>query len=345
MDSILSGDIGGTNARLAVFRFGGGAGGRDWEILASKTYPARDFQGLEEVLREFLRETGLRPAIASLGVAGVIRGGAVRMTNLPWQPDAGRIARDLALSRVLFLNDLEAAAWGIEALGPSGQTVLHAGEPDAEGNRCLCSAGTGLGEAGMVSTPAGHLPFHSEGGHVNFAPRDAVEIDLLRHLMAQFGHVSYERVVSGPGLLNVYAFLRDTGRGTEPGWLADRIRGGSPGKVVTECALAGESELCTAAVELFARVYGSAAGNLALKTTATGGVWLGGGIAPSILPFLGAAGFREAFVSKGRLTPVMEKIPVSVVTDDRLALLGAARAGLRTFLRDHGGGDAGRGAP
>lgn len=333
VETILAGDIGGTNARLAVFE----AGDRDFEITAAKTYPARDYPDLETILARFLGETGLHPSVACLGVAGVIRRGVVEMVNLPWRVDAAVLSRKLAIPVVRLLNDLEAAAWGVEALEPAGEEILLEGEPDLEGNRCLCSPGTGLGEAGMVYTPEGHLPFRSEGGHVNFAPRDDLEIDLLRHLLERYGHVSYERVLSGPGLGTLYRFLRDTGRGTEPAWLAERLEGGTPGSVITELALSGQSEICSAALDLFVSIYGSAAGNLALKTAATGGVWLGGGIPPRILPRLRGSAFRKAFVSKGRLRHMMEKVPVRVVTDDRLALLGAARSALR-FVRGFSGG-------
>lgn len=321
---ILAGDVGGTHARLALFS---SAAGGSLALKATRTYPSAGFPGLQEVLAEFLRETGARPRAASLGIAGVIRKGKVEMmVNLPWRPEAAAIARALGMERVHFLNDMEAAAWGVEALGPEGQAELLSGDADSDGNRCLISAGTGLGEAGIVRHPEGYLPFRSEGGHVNFAPRNELESDLLRHLAARFGgHLSYERVCSGPGLVNVYAFLRDTGRGEEPAWLAERIQAGSAGRVITDCALKGESELCSAALDLFVSIYGSAAGNLALKTLATGGVWLGGGIAPRILDRLRGPVFREAFLSKGRLRPMMELIPVKVCIDDRLALLGAAR--------------------
>lgn len=328
METILSGDIGGTHARLALFQADGG----EVSFSAIKTYPSKDFAALEDVLHAFLEETKARPVAAALGVAGVLRGNTVQMVNLPWRPDASVIASKLSIPKVLFLNDLEAAAWGVPALGLESRKTLHAGEPDPDGNLCLVSAGTGLGEAGMIRVRDGFLPFRSEGGHVNFGPRNEVELDLLRYLTERFGSsVSYERIVSGPGLLNVYSFLRDTGRGSEPAWLADRFKAKphTPGRVITDCALSGESELCSDALDLVVSVYGSAAANMALKTLATAGVWLGGGIAPRILDRLRGPIFRESFLSKGRLRSMMEKIPVHVSTDDRLALLGAARAALK----------------
>lgn len=326
VDFIVSGDIGGTNARLALFQAEGGV----VRFSSQKTYPSRDFAALEDVLKAFLEETGAKPVAAALGVAGVLRGNTVQMVNLPWKPDATFIAAKLGIPKVLFLNDLEAAAWGVPALGPESRRTLHVGEPDPDGNLCLISAGTGLGEAGMVRKGDGYIPFRSEGGHVNFGPRNALEIDLLNHLTKRFGSVSYERIVSGPGLHNVYLFLKETGRGEEPAWLTERFQAKphTPGRVITDNALSGESQLCSDTLDLFVSIYGSAAGNLALKTLATAGVWLGGGIAPRILPRLQGPIFQEAFLAKGRLRSMMERIPVHVSTDDGLALLGAARAAL-----------------
>jgi glucokinase len=326
VEFILSGDIGGTNARLALFQAEGGV----VRFSALKTYQSRDFAALEDVLSAFLADTGAKPVAAALGVAGVLRGNTVQMVNLPWKPDALVIAAKLGIPKVLFLNDLEAAAWGVPALGPESRVTLLNGDPDLDGNLCLISAGTGLGEAGMVRWGGVHLPFRSEGGHVNFGPTNALEIDLLNHLSKRFGTVSYERIVSGPGLHNIYLFLKETGRGEEPAWLAERFQAKphTPGRVITDCGLSGESQLCSDAIDLFVSVYGSAAGNLALKTLATAGVWLGGGIAPRLLPRLQGPVFRDAFFNKGRLRSMMERIPVHVSTDDRLALLGAARAGL-----------------
>ncbi len=336
---ILAGDIGGTNARLAVFEKDGPIG--DPSIF--KTYASGEFPTLEDVLRRFLSETGVRPAAVALGIAGVIRRNQVEMmANLPWKPDAAAMSANLGLPPILFLNDLEAAAWGVSVLGPSGQATLLEGESDPDGNRCLLAAGTGLGEAGIVRTAEGWLPFRSEGGHANFAPRDELEIELLRALQARYGHVSFERVLSGPGLYNIYKFLRDTGRGAEPPWLHRRLRDGSPGRVITDCAMTGESELCEKAVGLFVRIYGTAAGNLALKTLATGGVWLSGGIAPRLLSRLQSEEFRESFQSKGRMRGMMERIPVRVATDGRLAVLGAANAAVHMVLESAHLSPAGR---
>jgi glucokinase len=207
--------------------------------------------------------------------------------------------------------------------------VLSAGEADPAGNGAVIAAGTGLGEAGLVFDGRRRRPFASEGGHADFSPRGETELELWRHLAARLGHVSWERVVSGPGLVNVYGFLRDTGRGDEPAWLAEEMREGDPAAAIARAALGGRSDLAARALEIFASAYGAAAGNVALHFAADSGVWIAGGIAPRVLPALRAQGFLEAFRDKGRFRPWLEKVPVRVVLDERAPLLGAARFALR----------------
>jgi glucokinase len=229
-----------------------------------------------------------------------------------------------------LINDLEANAWGIATLSSDDIAVLNPGESDGAGNLALISAGTGLGQAGLHWDGTRYRPFASEGGHVDFAPRNRLEMDLLEFLLRQFPRVSYERVVSGPGLQNIYRFLRETGRGDEPPWLAARLREQDPNAVVAQAALSGESALCVQALDLFVALYGAAAGNLALTLLATGGVYLGGGIAPKILPKLKDPIFLNAFFTKGRLRPLLETVPVRVILNDQTALFGAARYALET---------------
>ena len=224
-----------------------------------------------------------------------------------------------------LVNDLEANAHGISVLAPEDFSVLHPGAADASGNRALISAGTGLGEAGLLADDAGYRPYPSEGGHCDFAPQNETESHLLLHLMGRFGHVSYERVLSGPGLYNIYQFFRDTGRAEEPAWLAEEIRQRDPSAVISENALKGSCELCVKTMDQFVSLYGAEAGNLALKTMATGGLFIGGGIAPKILPKLKEPGFLKAFTAKGRVSSLLEAIPVRVILNDKTALLGAAR--------------------
>ena len=325
---VLAGDVGGTNVRLALFRDGEDpVRPEGLEVL-----PCRNYAGLEEALRDYLARRNLQVSQACLGVAGVIAGGAMEMVNLGWKATEAGLAGALGLEAMAFINDLEATAHGIEALAPADIRVLSPGVEDPNGNRCLIAAGTGLGETGMLRIAAGYLPFHSEGGHADFGPRGEIQAELLKHLAGR-GRASWERVVSGPGLAAIYAFLRDTGRGEEPAWLAERLRAEDPGRVISEAGLSGESALCGDALDLFVSAYGAEAGNLALKLLATGGVYVGGGIAPKILAKLEAGAprgglFLDAFWDKGRLRPVLEKMPVKVILNDRAALLGAARVAL-----------------
>jgi glucokinase len=226
---------------------------------------------------------------------------------------------------VELINDLEANAYGIAALQPSDFFVLNEGAGGADGARALIAAGTGLGEAGLLPGEAGDRVFASEGGHADFAPRNEIEMELLRHLLRQWPHVSYERVLSGPGLYNLYRFLRDTGRGAEPQWLADRLAAENPSAVISETGLSAQAEICVQALDLFASIYGAEAGNLALKVKATGGVFVGGGIAPKLIGKLQDRVFMRAFVDKGRMSSLLEAMPVRVILNDQAALLGAAR--------------------
>jgi glucokinase len=305
---LLAGDVGGTNTRLGWFVI---ERGRPVARMVDK-YPSRDHAGLVEG--------------AAFGVAGPVRAGRVETSNLPWVVVAADLARALGLPAVELLNDLEANTHGIAALGPDDVHTLAPGGAHAVGNIAVIAAGTGLGEAGAYWDGRCHHPFACEGGHGDFAPADALEDALLAHLRTRIGpHVSWERVVSGPGLVNLYEFLRDTGRGAEEPGLRAALSRDDPAAVIAHAALADESPLCVAALERFAALYGAEAGNLALKVMATGGVYLGGGIAPQILPFLETRGFLPAFRAKGRMRSLLEAMPVRVILNDATALLGAAR--------------------
>jgi glucokinase len=256
----------------------------------------------------------------------------VETTNLPWVVDSRQVATELGLDQVSLINDLYANAHGIALLGESDFVVLNAGLPHPAGNRALISAGTGLGEAGLFfDAKGGYHPFPSEGGHTDFAPRNDLEMELLRYLLGRFEHVSYERLLSGPGLHNIYEFLRDTGRGEEPAWLAEQIAAGDPSAAISKSALEGTSEICVQALDIFVSLYGAEAGNLALKMLATGGVYVGGGIAPRIIRKLSSTAFMKSFAGKGRLSNLLKEIPVRVITNDKTALLGAGRVAALAF--------------
>jgi len=325
---ILAGDIGGTNARLSYYRE------QDDKVhftaVHESVFRSREFRGLDEVVLKFVSETGVRPAIASFGIAGPVRNGRVETPNLPWVIESSRLAQELQLDSVSLINDLEAQAWGIQCLEASDTVALNPviGQTPG-GNQAVVAAGTGLGEAGLIWDRGHHKIFACEGGHCDFAPRNELEIELLRYLLTRFGHVSYERIVSGPGLVNVYLFLKDTHRGVEPQWLRDEIAAGDPGAAISRAGVDAKAPLAEQALDLWISIYGAEAGNVALKILATGGIFLAGGIAPKILPKLAGPLFMQAFLSKGRMQPLLEAVPVRVITNGKTGLLGAACYGAR----------------
>jgi glucokinase len=321
---ILAGDIGGTNARLAYFQAQNG----HLTVAAESVFPSREHRGLDEIVGQFVAQQGIRPEVACFGVAGPVRNGRVETSNLPWTVDASRLAGKLQLPATLLINDLEANAWGIASLEEKDLVPLNRVKGMPIGNQAVIAAGTGLGEAGLFWDGHKHQIFASEGGHCDFAPRNELEMELLRYLAARFGHVSYERIVSGPGLVSVYHFFRDTQRGEESKSLRDALAQGDAAAVISRAAMCGQSPLAEQSLDLWISIYGAEAGNLALKLMATGGIYLGGGIAPKLVSKLAGPLFMQAFLSKGRLQPLLESIPVRVITNDKIALFGAARYAL-----------------
>ncbi len=318
---ILAGDIGGTSARLALFEIRNDA----LSSVVERTYRSREHGGLREIVSKFVAEHRRVIEHASFGIAGPVINGRVNTPNLPWVVDAQDLAQELGLEATGLLNDLEANAYGVAALSAGDLVVLNEGAPDAAGNAAVISAGTGLGEAGLYWDGKRHHPFAGEGGHADFAPRNETEIELLRYLLRLHERVSYERVLSGPGLQNIYGFLRDTGRSMESPAVVEQMRSADPAAVISRAALDGSCALCAQALELFVSIYGAAAGNLALKVMATAGVYIGGGIAPQILEKLKSPQFVDAFTAKGRLKSLCAAIPVRVILNPKTALLGAAR--------------------
>jgi glucokinase len=317
---VLAGDIGGTNTRLAFFQ----VESQRLHLVSEAVFPSRKYQNLQQIISEFSSSQNYRAEAACFGIAGPVNNGVVQTPNLPWTVVASAIANEIGLTYVQLLNDLEANAHGIELLSARDTICIHAGSPEATGNRAVISAGTGLGEAGLFWDGQNHLVFASEGGHGDFAPRNDLELELLRYLERQFEHVSYERVLSGPGLVNIYSFLRDTGRAEEPDWLRLEMQTGNPAAVISSAALAGNNPLCQKALDLFVSIYGAEAGNLGLRFMARGGVFLGGGIAPKIAPKLVSALFMESFTAKGRMSSLLQAMPVYIITNEKTALLGAA---------------------
>jgi glucokinase len=318
---ILAGDIGGTNARLAYFEPQNG----HLQLVSERVFPSREHRELGEIVVRFLDESGTRPEAACFGIAGPVRNGRVETSNLPWVIEQSLLAKQIHTPATMLINDLEASAWGIGALAEADLVPLNRVVGTVVGNQAVIAPGTGLGEAGLFWDGTRHHVFACEGGHTDFAPQNDLQIELLRFLIAKFGHVSYERILSGPGLVNVYEFLRESGCGKESAITAAAITAGDPAAAISRAALSGEDALAEKALDVWIWVYGAEASNLALKIMATGGLFLGGGISPKILSKLQGPSFMNAFVNKGRLSPVVESMPVCVVTNDKAGLLGAAR--------------------
>ncbi len=318
---ILAGDVGGTVTRLGVFE----VAGDELRGIREQSFASVTASGLGEILSEFLEggDSGCRAAC--FGIAGPVTGRRMRTTNLPWLLDADALERETGISPVVLINDLEATAWGAIRLGDAGFCQLNPGRDDACGNGAVIAAGTGLGEAGIYWDGRAMLPFACEGGHTGFSPADELGDGLLQFLRQRHGgHVSWERVLSGSGLADLYRYMLERAGNVAPDWFIEADRAGDPTPAIATAGLEDRDEVCARTLELFARLYGGEAGNLALKILATGGVWVGGGIAPKILPALTGGAFMEGFLAKGRMRRLLESMPVRVILDDRTALYGAA---------------------
>jgi len=318
---ILAGDIGGTHARLAYFQSQNG----HLHLVSERVFPSREHSELGEIVSQFLNDSNTQPEAACFGIAGPVRNGRVETSNLPWVIEQSRLAKQIHLPATLLINDLEASAWGIAALAEGDFVALNRVSGPAVGNQAVIAPGTGLGEAGMFWDGTRHQVFACEGGHADFGPQGDLQIELLRFLTGRFGHVSYERILSGPGLVNVYEFLRESGCGKESAEFAAALKRGDSAAVISRAALDGSESLAVKALDLWITVYGAEAANLALKVMATGGLFLAGGITPKILAKLTGPLFMKSFLEKGRLRSLMEAIPVQVVTNEKAGLLGAAR--------------------
>jgi glucokinase len=315
---ILAGDIGATKTHLGLYRDTGGSLTR----VHDHVYPTQDFPSLEAVLTDFImgRE---QVAVACLGVPGPVIGGLAHPTNIRWDIKEQSLLTVLHGASTRLVNDLVATAYGMLHLEPSDIVELQKGEEMQAANIAVIAAGTGLGEAGLIAAGSRWSAVATEGGHCDFAPRGAEQVALLQFLEREFGHASYERAVSGLGLHNLYRFLLEFLPEPEPEWLQQRMAAGDPSAVVGEVALAGQDPRCIHALELFTDIYGAEAANLALKFLAFGGLYIGGGIAPKILPFMQQR-FMHSFFNKGRLSAVLEKMPVRISLNEEAALLGAA---------------------
>lgn len=317
---ILAGDVGGTKVHLALYDFINGK----LKYTRDERFAAKEFGGLEEIVKQFLGAE--KVSAACFGVPGPVRDGRLRLTNLPWTLDSRELSTNLGIEHVFLINDLEANGYGIAELSADQIVTLSEGDASQMGNRALIAAGTGLGEGVLIWNGRIHVPYPSEGGHTDYAPRNEDEIDLLRFLKQKYsGRISFERVVSGMGLSNIYEFLRDVRGVEEPAWLAEKIAA-SPDRnaVITEEGLAARSELCEKTLDMFVSAYGAEAGNLALKILAVGGLYVGGGIAPRLIEKLKDGTFMKAFTDKGRMSQLLINTPVRVILESRAALMGAA---------------------
>lgn len=322
---ILAGDIGATHSRVAAFN----SEGNKLPLVVEKIYNSQEHSGLAEILTEFVRSEGIPVHGACFGVAGPVRHGRSKISNLPWTIDSGELAKQLRLQTVGLINDLEAYAYGMDALESKDFVTLQEGAQDAEGNTAVISAGTGLGQAGLVWDGFRHVPFASEGGHSDFAPHNEIEVELLRYLFKKHGRVSYERVLSGPGVRSIYEFLRETKRAEEPKGLEEQMRAAKDQPaLISQLALEHKAPICEQTLDIFVSVYGGEAGNCALKFMSTGGMFIGGSIAAKILPKMKEEVFLRAFREKGRMQNLLEEMPVKVVLNDDAGLLGAARSAL-----------------
>jgi glucokinase len=317
---VLAGDIGGTKTRLAVFE----VTATDLETVVEQTYQSQEHASLSAIIKDFLDHHSVYVKAACFGIAGPVRHNEVHTTNLPWYISTTEIAEYIGITEVFLLNDLEANAWGIRALSDDDFFSLQTASGDPDGNRAIIAAGTGLGEAGIFNDGINLLPFATEGGHSDFSPTSEQEIELLRYLKQRHQHVSWERLLSGPGLVAIHEFLRYVHKREIPAWLAEEMHNGDPAGAISIAAQSQRDDICGKSLDLFVHLYGVEAGNLALKTLASGGIYIGGGIAPKILDAMKDGAFIEAFLAKGRMQPLLQEIPVQVILNDKTALYGPA---------------------
>jgi glucokinase len=319
---ILAGDIGGTRTRLAAFE----TEGSKLKCVVEKTYPSQEHNGLAEIVSDFVKTEGIPVHSACFGVAGPVRGGRSKISNLPWTIDSRELAQQLKLESVGLINDLEAYAYGVDALESKDLVTLSPGLEDAEGNRAVVSARTGLGVAGLYWDGFRHHPFACEGGHTDFAPRNDLEVELFRYVLKKHGHASSERILSGPGIKTIYDFLRDTKRAEEPAWLKQEMeKSHDAPALISKMSQENKAPICDQTMSVFVSAYGAKVGDYALNFMSTGGVFVCGIIAARNLPKMKDPIFMESFLSKGRMRDLLQDMTVKVVLNDDCGIMGAAR--------------------
>ena len=325
---VLAGDIGGTKTAIATVDIDR----TTCRVLRLVRYPSADYPGLEEIVEEYLADESTRPRAAGFGVAGPVREGVAKVTKLPWRLETRTLARRTRIPRVVLVNDFQAAAAGISYLRPHQLATLVPGRAEPGGTVAILGAGTGLGQAGIIRTRERVVVVASEGGHVDFGPRTPDEDGLVVFLRRRFGRATRDRILSGGGLALIYEYLRSRHAAPETAAVAAALQQEDPAAVVSRFGLSRRDRLSRLALEMFVSIYASETGNLALQYRATGGVYVGGGIAPRILPELKRPGFRRAFHAKPPMEDLLSRIPVRAVMDWRLGLFGAA-ASVITELR------------
>lgn len=319
--TILAGDVGATKTTLGILQYGK----TGLDVLSEITYPSKDFASLSALIHHFLSGKAT-PARMSFGVAGPVQGGKVKLTNIAWEIDSRTIAGEFSVAAVCLINDLEAAGYGLAALQEKDLHVLQEGKKYSGGNMAIISPGTGLGEAGLYWDGAFYHPFATEGGHCNFAPHSETDVGLYRFLQKKYGSVSWERVLSGPGIHIIYEFLLKEKEREEPAWLKDQLLAHDPAVVISRNAEG--CAVCRETMELFLQYLARESANLALKFKATSGVLIGGGIVPRIIKLVNKDSFHRAFCNQGRMKSLLETVPVNVILNPKTPLLGAAFYGL-----------------
>lgn len=323
---ILAADVGGTKTNLALFEKKDGK----LIILREKSFQTKDYSSFVVMLNSFYSDKSITIDCMCLGVAGPVIDGKVQGTNFQWLIDSKEISKELQIDSVYIINDMEANAYGLAALREKDLEVIHKGS-NFSGNAVIISPGTGLGEVGLYWDGTHYRPFASEGGHCDFSPRNTLEIALWQYMHQKYNHVSWERVLSGPGIYDAYQFLIQYRKKTAPEWIKQRLLTENPAAVITNVALEGKDPICKETLDLFTRFLARESAQLALKMKATGGVFIGGGIVPKIIKGINRAVFKEGFIQSGRLNKLLEMVPVKVILNEKTPLLGAAYYGAMAF--------------
>jgi glucokinase len=319
--NILAGDVGGTKTNLAYYRISE----KNFELLKEGSYPSANYTNLDDILEQFIVENKLpKPHRICAGVAGPILHGKAEITNLSWVIEIATIQKRMGINDVFLLNDLEATAYGLAALTRNDLIRLHEGDESIKGNIAIIAPGTGLGEAGMYWDGKAYHPFPTEGGHCDFAPRTDLDIELFLFLKKKYGIVSWEKTVAGPGIHDMYLFLRQKRNITEPAWLTEALNQGDPSAVISVSAINEKDLVCSETMDLFVRYLARESANLVLKMKATGGLFLGGGIPPKIAYLLQKETFYTEYIDCDRMQHLLEPVPIYIISNDKTAMLGAA---------------------